>query len=100
MASPQNTSPIWTIRLGLLAEKQLDRLDRPIRDRINKYLFERLAYHPNPRALGKTLVGGQYHGKDRFRVGDYRIICDIKDNELVIVALEIGHRGKIYGKPS
>lgn len=49
----------------------------------------------NPRDRGKGLVG-DLSGMWRYRVGDYRIICHIDNGELLITALEIGHRREVY----
>lgn len=49
----------------------------------------------NPRSRGKGLTGN-LAGLWRYRIGDYRIICDIRDQELVILALDIGRRDQIY----
>ncbi|MBZ6528099.1 type II toxin-antitoxin system RelE/ParE family toxin [Aerococcaceae bacterium DSM 111021] len=45
----------------------------------------------NPRLVGKSLTGN-FSGQWRYRIGDYRLICHIDDNELVILSLEVGHR--------
>lgn len=49
----------------------------------------------DPRAHGKGLTANR-SGKWRYRVGDYRILCEIKDSELVVLAIEIGHRRDVY----
>ena len=49
----------------------------------------------NPRAKGKALVANRT-GQWRYRVGAYRVIVNIQDNELIILALEVGHRRDIY----
>jgi mRNA interferase RelE/StbE len=49
----------------------------------------------NPRAHGKGLAGNR-SGEWRYRVGDYRVLCDIRDAELVVLALDIKHRSKVY----
>ena len=49
----------------------------------------------NHRSIGKALVG-QYKGLWRYRIGAYRVICDIRDDELIVVAIDIGHRKNIY----
>ena len=49
----------------------------------------------NPRSTGKTLTNN-LKGLWRYRIGDYRLICEIHDNELIILALTIGHRREIY----
>lgn len=49
----------------------------------------------NPRALGLSLKG-QLSDYWRYRIGDYRIIVEIKDKELIISIIEVGHRKSIY----
>lgn len=73
------------------AEKQFAKLDKPIQKRIKKYLDE----IEDPRSRGKALIGNLL-GIWRYRVGDYRILCKIKNEELIILVLEVGHRSKIY----
>lgn len=85
----------WTIKVGDFAEKQLKKLDTPIQKRILDYLHDRLEGCKNPRHFGEALKGNK-SGFWRYRVGDYRIICEIQDNELIILALAIGHRREIY----
>lgn len=85
----------YKISITKTAEKELSKLDKQTSARIIKFLKERLSITDNPKSLGKQLAGSlcQFW---RFRVGDYRIICDIKDDELVILTLSIGHRREIY----
>lgn len=86
----------WTIEFDASAEKQLGKLDRNEALRIRKFLRERLATDENPRRIGKALVGSKYKNLWRYRVGDYRIICNLQDNRLVVLVIEIGHRREIY----
>jgi len=51
----------------------------------------------NPRVHGKPL-SSNITGQWRYRVGDYRIICNINDKELIILVITIGHRRDVYGK--
>jgi mRNA interferase RelE/StbE len=85
----------YKIKLTKTAEKELSKLDRQSAVRIVKYLRERLSVSDNPKSLGKQLSGsmGQFW---RFRVGDYRIICDIQDDELVILVICMAHRKEVY----
>lgn len=76
------------------ARKQLARLDKVIQKRIKIYLTE-VSNLEDPRSRGKGLVKN-LSGFWRCRVGDYRIICEIKDKELVLLALKIAHRREIY----
>ena len=84
----------WQINFEEGARRSLEKLDKPIRQQIENYL-DRLLTLENPRLRGKGLTASR-SGQWRYRVGDYRIICEIKDNILVVLLLEIGHRSKIY----
>ena len=85
---------LWQIKFEEGARRSLEKLDKPIRQQIENYL-DRLLTLENPRLRGKGLTASR-SGQWRYRVGDYRIICEIKDNILVVLVLEIGHRSKIY----
>jgi mRNA interferase RelE/StbE len=85
----------WRIDFEKAALKSLSKLDKPTQNRILKFLKVDVLSLDNPRQLGKALTG-QFKGMWRYRVGDYRILCEIVDNELVIVAVEIGHRKEVY----
>lgn len=76
-------------------KKQLKKMDRHVGLMLAKDLKKRLDGLENPRQHGKALTG-QYKGLWRYRLGNYRVICDIIDNDLVILALEVGHRKEIY----
>ena len=72
--------------------KSFKKLDPFVRKQIKAYLNR---VTENPRAKGKALVANRT-GQWRYRIGAYRVIVNIKDNELVILALEVGHRRDIY----
>lgn len=76
------------------AKKQLKNLDFTIQKRIAKFI-DNLQELENPRIKGKSLAGN-LSGFWRYRVGDYRIICDIVDSEITIYILDISHRSKSY----
>lgn len=84
----------WTIKVGSRAAKSLKSLDKPSKKRIEQFI-EQLTTTDNPRRTGKTLQGN-LKGLWRYRIGNYRLICQIKDNELIILVLDIGHRKNIY----
>ncbi|OQP85974.1 addiction module toxin RelE [Rhizobium rhizosphaerae] len=86
----------WAIDFRDTARKQLGRLAPPDSARIIRFLEERLATHENPRKLGLALKGTERGGLWRYRVGDYRIICEIQDDRLVVLVVEIGHRREVY----
>lgn len=86
----------WTIEFRAKAEKQLARLGKQEATRIVSFLDKRLAAHENPRELGQALKGHALGGYWRYRVGDYRLICDIQDQRLVVLVIEIDHRRQVY----
>jgi mRNA interferase RelE/StbE len=86
----------WTIELSDLARANLKAIDPQQRSRILRFLQQRVSALENPRSIGQALHGAQYKGLWRYRVGDYRIIADIVDHELKIIAIEIGHRREVY----
>jgi mRNA interferase RelE/StbE len=85
----------WNIKLEAGALRELNKLDKTVRRRIEQFI-DRLAIEENPRARGIALQGKAYSGLWRYRVGDYRLICQIQDQELIILVVEIGHRGNVY----
>jgi mRNA interferase RelE/StbE len=86
----------WAVRFTDTARKQLAKLDPQVARRIAKFLSGRVATAENPRSLGHALQGEELGEYWRYRVGGYRILCDIRDAELVILTLAIGHRREIY----
>lgn len=72
----------------------MKKLDRETARRIIAKLRE-ISQLEDPRSTGKALVGN-LAGLWRYRVGDYRIICDIEDGVLVILVVDIAHRSKVY----
>ncbi len=76
------------------ANKQFRKLDAVTQKRVKNYTSE-LQTLENPRSRGSALVGN-LAGLWRYRVGDYRLICHINDDELIILCLEIAHRSKVY----
>jgi addiction module toxin, relE/stbE family len=76
-------------------DRTLQKLDKSTRDRVIRWLENNLVDCENPRIFGKALTGnlGKYW---RYRVADFRIIAEIRDKELIVIAIEIGHRSKIY----
>lgn len=68
----------------------LDDLDLQVRQKIHSFL-NRLPSYPSPRRIGEALQGNR-KGLWRYRVGDYRVICEILEDRLVILVVAIGHR--------
>ena len=84
----------WTVEVAGDAQRDLSLLDKPIRKKIIAFL-ERLPLYPSPRSVGKALKG-ELSGRWRYAVGDYRIICRLHDDVLVVEAVKIGHRREVY----
>lgn len=80
--------------LSKKAQKQLSKIDIQIQKQIKAFVLE-LESMSNPRSKGKALAG-EFSGLWRYRVGHYRIICDIIDKEAIIYAIKIAHRSKAY----
>lgn len=86
---------MWKLHFSKRADKQLSKMDAGVRRVIVAWLLKNIDGCDNPRVHGKGLVANK-SGIWRYRVGDYRILCEIKDDELVVLAIEIGHRRDIY----
>jgi mRNA interferase RelE/StbE len=86
---------VWRIEITRTAEKQITKLTRPAQKSIQRFLRERLTPADNPRQWGKPLQG-EKRGLWRYRVGDYRLICDIQDEKITVLVLEVGHRKDVY----
>jgi mRNA interferase RelE/StbE len=85
----------WTIEYAETAKKQLRKLDKLAARRIVDFMDERIARSDNPRELGKALKGS-LGDLWRYRVGDYRVLCDIQDGVLTVLVLQIGNRREVY----
>lgn len=77
------------------AIKQLMKLDKHTRKLIYAWIDKNLQGCTNPRVHGKGLTANRT-GQWRYRVGDYRLICEIEDEKITILVLEVGHRRNIY----
>ena len=86
----------WKIELSAQADRELGKLDPQQRKRILKFLRDRLASLDNPRSIGQALHGSELGEFWKYRIGDYRLICKIEDQRLLILVLCVGHRREIY----
>lgn len=85
----------WTVEWDERARRELRKLDRTIQDNILRYFRERIMGSEDPRRFGKPL-NRELKGLWRYRIGDYRAVCQIQDNRLLVLVLVVGHRRKIY----
>lgn len=87
---------VWTVDYTDTARKQLRKLDKPTARRIVDFMDERIATAADPRSLGKALAGPALGAYWRYRISDYRVICDIQDGALKVLVVELGNRREVY----
>lgn len=76
-------------------DKEFKKLDRYTQLIMKAWIVKNLEGCEDPRQHGKGLTANR-SGQWRYRIGDYRLICEIQDDKLVILALTIGHRREVY----
>jgi mRNA interferase RelE/StbE len=86
----------WRIEVSDTAEKQLAKLDKPVAKRLRTFLLERLATLDDPRSIGQALKGSELGEFWKYRVGDWRLICQIKDDKILITVVRLGNRREVY----
>ena len=85
----------YTVSTTPRFDKEFKKLDKYTQRMLVAWIDKNLENCTNPRIYGKGLTSNR-RGQWRYRIDDYRIICNIEDNKLVILALTIGHRRDIY----
>lgn len=85
----------YKVRTTPRFDKEFSKLDKYTIRMIKAWIDKNLRDCENPRQHGKGLTANR-SGQWRYRIGDYRLICEIKDSELIILALSVGHRREIY----
>jgi len=85
----------WTIEIARTAEKQIKKVGRQAQESIVRFLRDRLQPSANPRQWGKPLQGDK-GGLWRYRVGDYRLVCAIQDDRIIVLVLRVGHPKNVY----
>ena len=86
---------IWRVEFDDRAAKELRKLDKQAQRDILSYLRQRIATEEDPRRFGKSL-SQDLAGLWRYRVRDYRFICRIEEDKLIVMLLHVGHRGNVY----
>ena len=86
----------WQIEFDPDALKDLKKLDRPVQIRLVAFLRDRLSQLDDPRSLGEALLGTRLGTYWKYRVGDWRIVCDIQDQRLIVRVLRVGNRREVY----
>lgn len=85
----------WQVEFTDKARRQLRKLHPEVQQRLLRFLRERVASSDDPRLLGSRLAG-DLSGYWRFRVGDYRLICRVEEQRLLVLVVTLGHRKVVY----
>jgi mRNA interferase RelE/StbE len=88
----------WKIEYDSRVVKDMKKLDLQAQQQILGYFDEPIAPSPDPRAFGQSLTSS-FSGLWRYPIGDYRAICRIEDEQLVVLVLRVAHRSTVYSKP-
>lgn len=86
---------IYRVEFTVRFAKEFKKLDRYTQRMLKAWIDKNLVGSENPRVHGKGLTANR-SGQWRYRIGDYRLICEINDGELIILALSVGHRREVY----
>jgi mRNA interferase RelE/StbE len=90
-----SASLAWQIEFDPDALKDLRKLDKPIQIRLLGFLRTCVSGLSNPRDIGEALSGQRLGSYWKYRVGDWRIICDIQDQKILVRVLRIGNRREV-----
>ncbi|MCY7289794.1 MAG: type II toxin-antitoxin system RelE/ParE family toxin [Cryobacterium sp.] len=86
----------YAVRFTPKATKQVGKLDPAVAKRIRSFLEQKLIRLEDPRSLGKKLVNEDFW---RYRVGAYRLLTCIDDDQILILMVEVAHRPEVYIRP-
>lgn len=96
MSIPQKKLRVnWTYNITERALKQLKKLDPQTRKRIVNFLDDRIVGSENPQQWGKQLKG-ELNNIWRYRVDDYRILCQLQGEILIVLVVDVAHRRDVY----
>lgn len=87
----------YEVRIEKRALKKLNKMDGYTKALLMSWIKKNLSDTDNPRQNGKALKG-ELSGLWRYRVGDYRVVAEIQDEEVLILIVDVGHRKYIYRK--
>ncbi len=85
----------YTVETTPRFDREFRKLDRYTQRFLKAWIMKNLEGCEDPRQHGKGLTANR-SGQWRYRIGDYRLLCEIQDEELVILALTVGHRREVY----
>lgn len=85
----------WRIEVSDTAKKQLAKIDHKAQQDIRRFLRDRIATDEEPMRFGEPLRKN-LSGLWKYRVGAYRLICDIQGERLIVLVVRVGHRREVY----
>jgi len=85
----------WTVEITDVAERQPQKLDRPVQKRVLDWPYDHIEGGKTPRHFGEPLKGDRA-GFWRYRIGDYRVLSDIQDERIIVLVLTVGHQRDVY----
>ncbi len=85
----------WKIKFAESVRKSMEKLEPQVRKRLRTFIEKRLVCLEDPRSIGRSLKGCDLW---RYRVGDFRLICEICDRELIVLVVLVGDRKHVYRK--
>ena len=86
----------WAVEFDPDAVKDLKKLDKQVQVSILDFVRKRLSALANPRELGEPLAGSKLGNYWKYRVGDWRIICDLQNQRIVVRVLRVGNPREVY----
>jgi mRNA interferase RelE/StbE len=87
----------WKVKISDNAKKELRKLDKQMAERILAFFRDRFVRKGlDPRSIGDALEGSKLGEFWRYRIGDWRAICKIQDDQILIIVLKIDHRRQVY----
>ena len=85
----------YRVEIDRALSRRIKKLDRPVRELLDRYIATHLEGTTEPRRFGRSLAG-DLHGLWRYRIGDWRLIVRIIDDRVLILALEFDRRDTVY----
>jgi mRNA interferase RelE/StbE len=86
----------WRVEFHKAAQKEFAKLDPQVRGRVLRFLADRLEGCSDPRIIGEALKGDVLGRYWKYRVGDWRVICNLQDEILLVLVVRIGNRREVY----
>jgi mRNA interferase RelE/StbE len=87
---------VWKVEFARTALRELDKLDRPVAQRILAFLHDRIVVRGDPRGVGQALKGSELGELWKYRVGDWRVVAEIQDQRLMVLVVRVGNRRDVY----